>query len=134
MLTRDAITIASRIMLPAYVALSLAYGLVYVADPAHRLDGVSALTFQRSLMPMWCWGCVHLALAALMGVALYLRSRMVFAFALACCAMTWLLWGAMYAVSVLQTSDTSVLAPLPSLFVTTACIASMTSLLRGEAS
>lgn len=133
-LTRATVTVASRIMLPAYCLLCAAFGLVYTFDPGHRLNTVPALTFQRQVMggTMLPWGLLFLGLAVLMVLAFTRKSRMTFAFALCCCAVTWLLWGGMYAVSVAQEPRASVLAPVLPLFVVAACIASTASLLKGE--
>jgi hypothetical protein len=134
-LTRSNVTVASRIMLPTYVVLTTMFGLVYVIDPFGSLGNISALRFQRSVMPMAAWGAILLALSALMVVAFTRQSRMLFAFALACCAMTWFLWGGMYAVSVaLAPTEASLNAPILPWFVSVACVASMASLLKGEVS
>lgn len=133
-LTRSTVTVASRIMLPAYVVLSAAFGLVYTFDPLHRLHSVHALAFQRQVGgdSMLLWGLIFLGLAAAMVVAFSRHNRMLFAFALCCCAVTWFLWGCMYAVSAVIDPQTSLLAPVLSWFVTTCCVASTASLLKRE--
>lgn len=133
-LTRQTVTAASRIMLPAYAVLSGAFGLVYTFDPLGRLDGVHALAAQRAVMngTMTPWGLLFVGLALLMLLAFRIRNRMMFAFALCCCAVTWFLWGVLYTVSIFIDPETSLLAPGLPLFVVTACIASTVSLLKGE--
>jgi hypothetical protein len=133
-LTRRTITAASRIMLPAYVALTAAFGIVYLTDPFGRLHDVPALAFPREVMQgsMTPWGIVFLGIAAVMSAAFITRSRIWFCFGLSLCAVTFVLWGGMYAVSIGIDSRASVTAPFYPLFVATACVASMTSLLRGE--
>lgn len=133
-LTRATVTAASRVMLPTYAALSAVFGLVYTFDPGHRLGGVHALAAQRQVMggTMLPWGAVFFALAGLMLLAFVKQSRMTFAFALCCCAVTWFLWGVLYAVSAVIDQETSFLAPALPLFVTAACIASTVSLLKDE--
>lgn len=133
-LTRKTVTAASRIMLPAYVILSAVFGLVYVFDPFGRLDGVHALAFQRRLTggSMVVWGLIFLGLAVLMLVAFTRHSRLLFAFALCCCAFTWFLWGCAYTASVVIDPQTSILAPVLPWFVTACCTASSVSLLKRE--
>jgi hypothetical protein len=129
-LTRD--HVASRIMVPSYVVLCAAYGIVYVTDPGSRISGIGALSFQQRLMPMPMWGVVMLTVAAVMLTALLAGSRDLFTFALAFCAAVWFLWGCLYAVSVVTDPHVSVLAPVTSWFVACACVASMRSLLTDE--
>lgn len=133
-LTRSTVTAASRIMLPAYVVLTAVYGLIYTIDPGGRMGSVHALVFQRKLMggDMLPWGLVFLGLASLMLLAFSRRNRLMFAFGLCCCAVTWFLWGCMYIASVVIDTETSPLAPVLPWFVCACCIASTVSLLKGE--
>lgn len=132
-LTRQQVTVASRIMLPTYIALNTIVGLVYLLDPLGRLQRVPALAFQREVMPMPAWGCVFLALAAAMLVATRRHSRPGMVFALYSCGIAWLLWGAGYEVSVFRDPNASILGPVLPWTVTIACHASAKSLLHGEA-
>ena len=133
-LDREHVTAASRIMLPTYVALTLALGLVYTFDPLHRLHGIPALAAQRAVMggQMWPWGLLFLALSGLMLAAFLQRRRQWFVFALYGCAAAFLMWAVLYTVSIFLDPTTSLLAPAYPLFVVRACRASAKSLLRGE--
>lgn len=131
-LDRAHITAASKIMLPTYVVLATLAGCVYTFDPFGRVAGIHALTFQRSVMPVWLWGCPFLVLAALMVLALVRRSRDGFAFALAVSSVAWFAWGCLYLVSATTDPEASVLAPAFPWFVAVACIASMVSLVKRE--
>jgi hypothetical protein len=133
-LTRETITVASRVMLPAYTILSAAFGLVYTFDPLDRLGRVHALAAQRAVMggSMLPWGLVFLALTALMVAAIVAKNRLLFAFGLCCCAMTWGMWSVLYAVSAVIDPQTSVLAPAFPAFVVACCVASTMSLLKRE--
>lgn len=131
-LDRSHITAASKIMLPTYVVLATLAGLVYTFDPLGRVAGIHTLAFQRSVMPLWIWGCLFLGLAALMVLALARHSRDGFAFALAVSAVTWFAWGCLYLVSAATDPQASILAPAFPWFVATACIASMVSLVKRE--
>ena len=131
-LRRDQVTTASLIMLPTYMLLSAVFGIVYVFDPLGRVDTVHALAAQRAIMPIEGWGVLFLCLALVMGVALAAQSRQMFALALAVSAVAWLAWGCLYAGSVFVDPQAPVLSPVPAWFVSTACVASMISLVRGE--
>lgn len=126
------VTVASRIMLPTYVALTAVIGGVYLLDPGDRLNSVHALSAQRILMPMQVWGLMFLVVCAVMVSALLTHRRFWFVFALYLCGATFLMWSALYAWSVFLDPQTSVLAPVYPVFVVVACRASAKSLLRGE--
>ena len=132
-LTRTTVTAASRTMLPAYVVLSALVGVVYIVDPGNRLGRAPSITFQRDVMPLEVWGAVMVGLAALMVAAMLSQRRLLFAYALSCCALTWLIWGAAIARAIFLTDNTSYLAPVLPWFVTVACWASIRSLLAQEA-
>lgn len=133
-LTRETVTAASRIMLPAYVVCSAAFGLVYTFDPLDNLETINALEFPRQVMggTMLPWGLLFLALTLVMVAAFTRSDRMMMAFGLCCCAVTWLIWGCLYAGSIIINPETSMLAPVLPWFVTTACIASTVSLIKRE--
>ena len=133
-LTKATVTVASRIMLPTYVALTAVIGLVYLLDPCNRLDGIPALTAPRWVMggQMWPWGLLFLGLSVVMLAAFNTHRREWFIFALYGCAATFLMWAIMYGISIFLDPTTSLLAPVYPLFVVRACRASAQSLLRGE--
>lgn len=134
-LTRATVTVASRIMLPTYVLLVVALGLIYLLDPLDNLRGVPALAFPRLVVggSMAPWGLIFLSIGAVMGSAFATHSRIWFCFGLCLCAVTFFLWAGMYVVSLVIDPDTSLTAPLYPLFVSTACAASTFSLLAREA-
>lgn len=132
MLNRTSVTVASRIMLPAYVVLSTAFGVDYLFDPLGRVEHQSALTYQRSVMDMRIWGALLLLLAFGMIVALVVHSRSSFVVALAVCASVWFVWGCLYVISAVQDPGASPLAPVVAWFVSVCCLASMASLMSGE--
>jgi len=133
-LTKANVTAASRVMLPTYVVMTAVIGLVYLLDPLGRLERVHALTAQRMLMggQMWPWGLVFLGLSVVMLAAFRQHRRTWFVFALYGCAVAFLMWAILYAVSIFLDPATSLLAPVYPLFVVRACRASAKSLLRGE--
>lgn len=131
-LTRSNITSASRTMLPAYIVVCALFGGYYLLDPGGRLERAPSVTFQRQVMPLEVWGAILLTIAVLMVAALASRRRYLFAYALCCCALTWLIWGGAIAVSIFQTDNTSYLAPVLPWFVTVCCIASTKSLVTKE--
>lgn len=133
-LTRDQITVASRVMLPAYIMLATAYGLVYILDPLHRLKGSHALAFPRAVMggTMVPWGLLFLGLALFLALMLGTRSRRGYVFGLCVFAAAWLVWAVMYGISMWTDPQTSLLAPVGPLFYATASLASALSLLARE--
>ena len=133
-LTKATVTAASRIMLPTYVALTATLGVVYTFDPLDRLNSVHALTAQRWVMggQMWPWGVLFLGLSAVMLAAFRTHRREWFVFALYGCAAAFVMWGLLYAASVVLDPETSLLAPVYPLFVARACRASAKSLLARE--
>lgn len=73
-----------------------------------------------------------LTIAGLMAISLVVHHRLVFAYALCCCALTWFIWGVFFAASIFDNPNTSYLAPVLPWFVSIACIASVSSLVRKE--
>jgi hypothetical protein len=133
-LDRASVTVASRVMLPAYVALATVYGLVYLFDPADRLRSSHALAYPRAVMggSMKPWGWLFLALALVLLVALRSHERQAYILGLCVCAAAWLGWACLSAISVRTDPAASLLSPIPSLFYFTASIASVRSLLTRE--
>lgn len=81
-LTRATVTVASRVMLPTYVALFAILGIAYILAPVGRLLESPALAYASDLIPLPGWGGVFLACAALMSAALCTRSRALYSYAL----------------------------------------------------
>lgn len=133
-LNRSNVTIASRVMLPAYIVLATAYGFVYVADPFGRLAGAHSLDFPRKVMggSMVAWGLLFLGLALFLSLMLFKQARRGYVLGLCICAAAWLAWAFLYAVSIWTDPRASILAPVGPLFYCTASIASALSLLARE--
>lgn len=130
-LTRANVTVASRIMLPTYVAFFAALGLSYLFGPHAPLAASPALAFADDVMPLAAWGGVFLGCSVLMVFALVVHRRLLFRFALRMCALSMLVWAAILLLATLA-GDASASAPAWSAFVATACLASDRSLAAGE--
>lgn len=118
-------------MLPADFLLCLGFGLVYVTNPGHILEQAAAIAFQTTYLPLWCWGAFLLGDATLMAIAWLRHRRMAFAYAIAMAAVTWLVWGGTYTAAIF-TDGATPLGPMFCLYVATAHIASIYSLVRGD--
>lgn len=130
-LDRDHVTIASRVMLPAYVLADLLFGVAFVL-PGSRPLRAPALGPARDVLPLAVWGGIWLAVAVVMAAALLRRSRLMFTFALSTNAVAWFLWGCLLEAAVLSQPAVTYLACVLPWFVAVASIASMQSLLREE--
>lgn len=128
------VTVASRVMLPAYLILATWYGTVYLFDPFGRLENSHGLAFQRDLGggSMEPWGLFFLALAAFLAVQMLRGSRETYTWGLCILAAIWIAWSGCYVVSMFQDDATSLTAPAPTLFYATAGIASALSLKARE--
>jgi hypothetical protein len=132
-LTRTRVTVASRTMIPVYVAHAAWFGTVYTFDPFHRLASAHSLTLARVIgLPMPLWGVMYLTMAGLMVWALVRHSRQLFVWALYCYAVVMAWWAIIYAGSAILTHDASVVGVGWPVFVAVACHASAKSILRGE--
>lgn len=130
-LNRDTVTAAELITLPLYMTVCGAYGLTYLFDPLDNLNSVHALAYQRSVLPMPVWGVLFLVIGAIIGVARFVyHHRLTTAFALSMCAVTWLIWGALYVVSMVMDPTISAVAPVLPWFVSGGCIASIAMLVK----
>jgi hypothetical protein len=130
-LTRDTVTAASRVMLPAYVVLFAYLGLNYtITGP--RLTDSPSLAYADTLAVLPVWGCMFLATSAVMVVAIMQQERLWFRFALWVGIVCMTLWTGVFAVAVLL-SNASPGAPAWPAFVAVACFATDRSLLKGEA-
>lgn len=129
-LTRDNVTAASRIMLPAYVVLFALLGINYLfAD--HTAAASPALAYVDNLMALTTWGGVFLGCSVLMLVALIRHGRTLYRFALRFCAVSMAVWAGMIAAASLS-GDATPFAAVWAAFVATACMASDRSLRAGE--
>jgi hypothetical protein len=126
-LTRDSVTIASRVMLPTYTAFALFLGIVYVTDP----DGRLAHSTSFPVLPTAVWGVGFVVVGLLQIAAMIQRDRRLYVLSLAPLLVWCLLWGLALVYSAAR-DGTSFTAPAFPLFVAFACWASMLSLIAGE--
>lgn len=129
------VTVASRVMLPTYVALFGWLGAVYLLDPP-RLAASPALAYAATLMPLPMWGIWFLTVAALMAVALAGRRtgwawRQVYTYALWTGIVTMTVWAVVFAAAALTAGASPGAAAWPG-FAAVACYASYRSLQAGE--
>lgn len=131
-LTRDNVTAAARIMLPAYPAHAIFYGLLYAFDPGDRYERAPGLAFARVMMDMWQWGLILLAAASIMVAALSTHNRRLEIGVLYGYAAVNVVWAAIYFGAPFVSPDAAYGGPGHVLLVATACIASAVSLQHGE--
>lgn len=131
-LDRANVTIASRVMLPSYAALNLAFAVAFLSDYQNRLSLAPSLDIARAWMPIERWGILWFTLTALMVMALVVRHRPAFVAALAINAGSWFAWGFLTTAAIFTQPNVSPLAGVLPWFVATASFASMLSLLAGE--
>lgn len=126
-LTRDTVTVASRIMLPVYVAFFAVLGLNYLASPRDRLVQTPALEYANRVLDLHVWGMVFLVAASLMAEALLLRRRRLYQGALLVCAASMAVWASVNLFAAFR-SDASPAGAVWPTFVVAACLASFRSL------
>lgn len=131
-LTRGEVTTASRIMLPTYVVLFAVIGVNYVAT-GPRLVESPALEYADRFLPLPAWGGMFLAGAVVMVVALLMRVRLWFRFALWVGIVCLTIWAGLF-VAAAVFSNASPSAWVWPAFAAVACFASNQSLLKGEVS
>ncbi len=131
-LDRQNVTIASRVMLPAYALLNAAFAAAFLTDPQSRLGLTPSLDVARSFMPISAWGLMWFTIAALMVTALVVHHRGIFIGVLAANFAIWLAWGVLVEVAVSTQPNVSYLAGVLPWFVAVASFASMLSLLTRE--
>lgn len=119
-------------MLPAYMVLCGVMAFFYLFDPNDALSKAPAYEIQREYPGLWFWGLIMLSITGLMVAALLIHNRIAFAYALSCCALTWVIWGGTYALAAASSDRVTLLAPVLPLFVATACVASLVSLMSRE--
>ncbi len=131
-LDRRNVTIASRVMLPAYALLNGAFAAAFITDPQSRLTLTPSLDIARAFMPLWAWGLVWFTLASFMVMALVVHHRGVFVGVLSANVAVWAIWGVLVEVAVTTQPNVSYLAGVLPWFVAAASFASMLSLLNRE--
>lgn len=130
-LDRDHITAASRVMLPAYVALFSVIGAASLFTPLHRLLETPWFRYANHLMSVRAWGLLFLACSVLMVVAMVRADRWLYRFSLVVCGLSMLVWALMALVGIFFEPISYSAWAWPA-FVATACWASDRSLRRGE--
>jgi hypothetical protein len=130
-LSWDNITVASRIMLPIYVAFFTIVSLNFLFANLDLLIASPGLSYADGVMGLRAWGLIYAAVVVAMVVALALKNRGLFRYALILGAICMGLWaGTMIAAILFGSASPSAFAwPL---FVGAACVASNRSLLKGE--
>ncbi len=132
-LTRATVTAASRVMLPAYVALFAIIGVSYMTTPGQRLLESPALEYASRVLSMPVWGAMFLAASAVMVAALLRQERFWFRFALWLGIVCLAVWSALFILAAIW-SNASPSAWVWPAFAAVACFASDRSLLKGEVS
>lgn len=130
-MTRSNVTAASRIMLPAYVAMFTVLGLNYTLTPRSRLTESPALHYAAHILPLPAWGCMFLAVAMIQATALLIHERTAYRFALWVAALAMGVWAVVFVLAAALTETSPTAAAWPA-FVATACMATERSLLKGE--
>lgn len=130
-LDRAHVTVASRIMLPAYPLFAAGIGLSLILTPLDRLSETPAFRYVAELAPLRLWGAVFLTVAAVLVVALLVRRRPAYVLGLSLMCMWMLGWAGLLVASAIK-EESSWSAWTWPLFVAVACYASLASLLSRE--
>jgi hypothetical protein len=129
-LTRQTVTVASRVMLPTYVAFFAILGANYlIADDTAAAS--PALVFADNVMPLHAWGWLFIGCAGIMLAALFTHRRNLYRWALRSCGLSMLFWSAVIAWASLS-GDATPFAAAWAAFVTTATYATDRSLASRE--
>lgn len=132
-LTRENVTAASRIMLPAYTVHAFWFGLVYALDPGGRLSRAPGLAAARYIgVPFEIWGAMILIVAILLTIALTQHRRQLAVFALYCYLVIFGWWALIYGWSAFLNESTSLGGAAWPFLGACACGASGRSLSRGD--
>lgn len=126
-LTRHTVTVASRVMLPLYPLFAIGVGLSFILTPRPRLVASPALAYADGFVDLQLWGIGFLAVAGILGLALFTHHRRTYQGALAVMAVWMSFYAATLLVAALKGGATYSAWTWPA-FVTAACIASLTSL------
>ena len=134
-LTRENVTTASRIMLPAYALHMWGFGLIYLLDPGGRLERSPGLTAARFIgLPFHVWGLMILMVAIVLTIALLGHYRQIAIWGLYCFATICLWWAAIYGCSAYLNPDTSLAGSIWPGTLVAACHATARSLSQGDRS
>jgi len=127
MLTRETVTVASRIMLPVYVAFFGILGLNFLISPHSRMVRTPMLQYADNIMSLQVWGMLFLVVSGLMAEALFLHRRGLYQVALLVCAGSMTVWAVVGVFAAIRSEATPAGSVWPA-FVVAACIATYRSL------
>jgi hypothetical protein len=131
-LDRDTITVASRLMIPAYVVFFAGLGLNFVITPLHRLGATPGLQYvQISAGGIRLYGVTFLVVAALIAAAMASRRRGPCLYALNLGALSMALWGVLQLAAAIFSTGSPSGWCWPGI-VCAACMATSRSLRRRE--
>lgn len=130
-LTRANVTVASRVMLPAYPILAAAVGLNYLVAGDRLLEVGVIYRVADKIVPLHWWGLMFLIVALAQAFALVSRSRLAYELALALMAGAMVTWGSVGLLAAAREGGSWTAALWPG-FVAVACIASFRSLNERE--
>lgn len=128
-LDRAHLTVASRIMVPAYAVFFAFLGANFTLAPFRRLAASPMLRYADQVLSIRLWGALFVTCALLMAAATVLKHRDLYRFALLLCAMSMSVW-ALVAIAGIFVEPVSYSAWVWPALVATACFASNRSLVR----
>lgn len=130
-LDRDHVTVASKIMLPTYVAFFSVVGMNFALAPSPRLLESPMLRYADHLMPIRLWGALFVACGLIMLTALVTKNRMMYRYGLLVCGLSMSVWTAVAVVGLFFEPISFSAWAWPA-FIAAACAASDRSLSRHE--
>lgn len=131
-LDREHVTVASRLMIPAYAVFFACIGINFVATPLSRLAATPGLQFaQQSGGGIRLYGVLFLAVGAMIAGALMSRRRALCLYALYVGALAMALWAVVQLAGAAFAENSPSSWCWPAL-VAVACLATSRSLRRRE--
>ena len=130
-LTRQNVTVASRVMLPTYVAFFLGVGLSLSLTPQDRLRLTPSFAYADRVVDLRLWGVGFLAVAVFLALAMLMRSRSAYRAGLSVACLWMAVWAIVLALSAFDASASFSAWTWPA-FVALACYATLRSLSEGE--
>lgn len=130
-LTRENVTVASRVMLPAYALFFGTVGLSLLLTPQERLRQTPAFKYADRVIDLDVWGLCFLALAGGLFLALALHHRNLYRGMLGAAIVWMLAYATMTAVAAFNGQTTYAAWAWPT-FVAVACWASLVSITSRE--